>query len=98
MSRRTRSSRPVPAPHMQLPPVERRKAHELEMTHGVIVRVDEHEGIVQALDWQTDEVLADADTVYELETVLKSLHIYADVEAAAVVPSDINKDIAWRQP
>lgn len=87
MRRNTRASRPASSPWVTLPPVEREKARALEMTHGVIVRVDEREGGLQALDWRDDTVLADAETVYELERVLVSLHIYADVSAPEAIPT-----------
>ena len=87
MPRNTRSSRPASTPWVTLPSVEREKARALEMTHGVIVRVDDREGGVQALHWRDDTVLADAETVYELERILVSLHIYADVTTPDVIPT-----------
>jgi hypothetical protein len=74
-----------------LPPAEREFAHKLEMTHGVIIRVDPLEGGLQACHWRDDTVLADADTVYELEKVLKSLHIYADADAPDVIPTNTER-------
>lgn len=76
MSRIDRANR-RPAQLMALPPNERQHAHNLEMTHGVIVRMNE-DRTVEARHWRDDTLLADADDVFELETVLKSLHIYPD--------------------
>lgn len=60
------------------------------MTHGVVVSLDDEGGLL-ARHWRDDTVLADADDVFELETVLKSLHIYISTD---VEPSDIIPDAA----
>ena len=79
MSRMERASHRALSPWATLPPQERKYAQQLELTHGVLVRVNDDPG-VEARNWRDDSLLADAEDVYELETVLKSLHIYADQE------------------
>lgn len=74
-----RVNRRAPAPLMCLPPNERLLARKVEMTHGVLVRVND-DRTLEARHWRDDTLLADADDVFELETVLKSLHIYPDPE------------------
>ncbi len=69
----------------------------MEMTHGVVISKDD-EGRLLARHWQTDDVLADADDVPELETVLKSLHIYIDSDEDARLLTAEVADNNWKQP
>jgi len=56
---------------------ERKLVREMELRHGVIINVQLDHTLV-AKHWKDDAVVAEADTVFELGVVLRSLHVYPE--------------------